>query len=85
MNTAPHGRRRSLSARTLTECRRRDSLRRLLGLAIRGGAGRLPGGVRWIELRRYADAGATIVQLLFDASPPDFTRAPAWLKPLFET
>lgn len=38
-----------------------------------------------LEMKRYAEAGSTIVQLLIDATPPDFTRASFWFKPLFET
>ena len=37
------------------------------------------------DLRRYADAVPTILQLAADALPPDFSRWPNWGRPLLET
>ena len=72
-------------ARTLAEWRRRNSLRRALALAVTVALAASLAASGGLELNRYADAGSTIVQLLIDATPPDFTRAPSWIKPLFET
>ncbi|MBR0774222.1 phosphonate ABC transporter, permease protein PhnE [Bradyrhizobium diazoefficiens] len=69
----------------LAECRRRDRLRILLGIAIAALLLVSLAASGGLELRRYADAGRTIIQLLADATPPDFARGAAWLKPLFET
>ena len=72
-------------ARTLAEWRRRNSLRRALALAVAVALAASLAASGGLELNRYADAGSTIVQLLIDATPPDFTRAPSWIKPMFET
>jgi len=72
-------------ARVLTECRRRNSLRLAFGLAVGAALIASLAASGGFELNRYAEAGPTILQLLADATPPDFTRASAWLKPLFET
>lgn len=72
-------------ALVLTECRRRSSLRLAFGLAIGAALIASLAASGGFELNRYAEAGPTILQLLADAMPPDFTRASAWLKPLFET
>lgn len=37
------------------------------------------------DLRRYADAVPTILTLLGDSLPPDFSRWPKWGRPLLET
>ena len=72
-------------ALVLAECRRRDRLRMILALAIAAVLAASLAASGGLELRRYADAGRTILQLIFDATPPDFAHGRAWLKPLFET
>jgi phosphonate transport system permease protein len=69
----------------LAECRRRDRLRMMLGLATAAALAASLAATGGLDLRRYADAGRTILQLLADATPPDFARGRAWLRPLFET
>ena len=72
-------------ALVLAECCRRDRLRTILALAIAAVLAASLAASGGLELRRYADAGRTILQLIFDATPPDFVHGRAWLKPLFET
>jgi phosphonate transport system permease protein len=72
-------------ALVLAECRRRDRLRMILTLAIAAVLVASLAASGGLELRRYADAGRTILQLIFDATPPDFAHGRAWIKPLFET
>jgi phosphonate transport system permease protein len=72
-------------ALVLSECRRRDRLRMILGLAIAAALAASLAASGGLEPRRYADAGRTILQLLSDATPPDFSRGRSWLGPLFET
>ena len=72
-------------ALVLAECRRRDRLRMILTLAIAAVLVASLAASGGLELRSYADAGRTILQLIFDATPPDFAHGRAWIKPLFET
>ena len=72
-------------ALVLAECCRRDRRRMILALAIAAVLAASLAASGGLELRRYADAGRTILQLIFDATPPDFAHGRAWLKPLFET
>lgn len=72
-------------ARALAEWRRRNVLRRAVAIAAVVALAASLAASGGFELSRYAGAGSTILHLVADATPPDFTRAAAWVRPLFET
>ena len=72
-------------AAILRDGRRRQRnaiLTAILGTAIIASAFAYAGA---FDLRRYADALPTMMQLAADAMPPDFTRWREWGRPLLET
>ncbi|WP_051131418.1 hypothetical protein [Pseudaminobacter salicylatoxidans] len=69
----------------LAECRRRDRLQFVLGIAAGATLILALAACGGFEFSRYAKAGSIILQLIADAVPPDFAHAGTWLRPFLET